>query len=297
MLIAITNDDGATAPGLAALHRAVEAAGLAHRVLADQDGRSNVGTALRSGGDRARLIGRGGCGGSGADPLSEDCGDGRAARRADRASGCTWTFRDSTPALLVVAACGGPAGTRPDLVLSGVNDGPNVGRVNLHSGTVGAASAAAALGFPAIAVSCDDVYSTGGVEGGELHFGAAARLALAIAGRARAIGLRGAVNVNVPNRPLAAMAGAAVAGPAAVAPTAVLDPEGFLTVDTRAPAAVPGDEVDLLTRGYVTLCGLGGDDSRALAALAAAAEAVLARHEPIGPEAPADAAPVERKRK
>jgi 5'-nucleotidase len=44
--------------------------------------------------------------------------------------------------------------TSPDLVVSGVNQGLNLGRLALHSGTVGAAIRAVLLGVPALAVSC-----------------------------------------------------------------------------------------------------------------------------------------------
>jgi len=43
----------------------------------------------------------------------------------------------------------------PDLVVSGINDGLNIGLSNLYSGTVGAATEAALAGIPAIAFSID----------------------------------------------------------------------------------------------------------------------------------------------
>ncbi|EOJ8669245.1 MULTISPECIES: 5'/3'-nucleotidase SurE [Providencia] len=43
--------------------------------------------------------------------------------------------------------------TPPDLVISGVNDGPNTGTSQLNSGTVSAAARAVRLGYPAIAAS------------------------------------------------------------------------------------------------------------------------------------------------
>jgi 5'-nucleotidase len=44
----------------------------------------------------------------------------------------------------------------PDLVISGINHGANVGENVIYSGTVSAATEAAMLGFPSIAVSIDD---------------------------------------------------------------------------------------------------------------------------------------------
>jgi len=60
---------------------------------------------------------------------------------------------DGPPALAVILACVGGFGPRPDLVLSGINHGVNVGRSALHSGTVGAALTAAHFGLRALAVS------------------------------------------------------------------------------------------------------------------------------------------------
>ncbi|WP_156757232.1 5'/3'-nucleotidase SurE [Actinokineospora pegani] len=59
------------------------------------------------------------------------------------------------PALIALIGCHGAFGTPPDLLLSGVNHGANVGRAILHSGTVGATLTASINGTPAIAVSLD----------------------------------------------------------------------------------------------------------------------------------------------
>ncbi|WP_231566814.1 5'/3'-nucleotidase SurE [Erwinia sp. 9145] len=47
----------------------------------------------------------------------------------------------------------------PDLVLSGVNDGPNTGVAQLNSGTIGAAARAVRYGYPAIAASIGYIIS------------------------------------------------------------------------------------------------------------------------------------------
>ena len=60
---------------------------------------------------------------------------------------------DASPALSVIAGALGAVGPKPDLVLSGINHGVNVGRSILHSGTVGAALTASQLGISALAVS------------------------------------------------------------------------------------------------------------------------------------------------
>ena len=60
---------------------------------------------------------------------------------------------DGPPALAVILACVGGFGPRPDIVLSGINHGVNVGRSAMHSGTVGAALTGAHFGLRCLAVS------------------------------------------------------------------------------------------------------------------------------------------------
>jgi 5'-nucleotidase len=60
---------------------------------------------------------------------------------------------DGPPALGVILACVGGFGKRPDIVLSGINHGVNVGRSALHSGTVGAVLTAAQFGIRGLATS------------------------------------------------------------------------------------------------------------------------------------------------
>jgi 5'-nucleotidase len=57
------------------------------------------------------------------------------------------------PGLAVMAACLGAFGATPDLVVTGINAGPNTGHACLHSGTVGAALTAATFGLSALATS------------------------------------------------------------------------------------------------------------------------------------------------
>lgn len=60
---------------------------------------------------------------------------------------------DGTPTDCVILAVGELLDQRPDIVLSGVNHGPNMGEDVLYSGTVAAAMEATVLGIPAVAVS------------------------------------------------------------------------------------------------------------------------------------------------
>jgi 5'-nucleotidase len=60
---------------------------------------------------------------------------------------------DGTPTDCVVLALGALLDERPDVVLSGVNHGANLGDDVLYSGTVAAAMEATILGIPAVAIS------------------------------------------------------------------------------------------------------------------------------------------------
>jgi 5'-nucleotidase len=57
------------------------------------------------------------------------------------------------PGLCVLSSCLGGLGERPDLVVSGVNSGANLGHSILHSGTVGAVLTAQSFGVRGLAVS------------------------------------------------------------------------------------------------------------------------------------------------
>jgi len=91
-----------------------------------------------------------------------------------------------------------------DLVVAGVNRGPNLGTDIFYSGTVSGAIEAAILGVPAIAVSLGAFESP--------DYTAAARFAAYLAGEVLVRGLPAGtlLNVNVPAMPAEEMAGVAV---------------------------------------------------------------------------------------
>lgn len=60
---------------------------------------------------------------------------------------------DGTPTDAVLLAVHGSLKRRPDLVVSGINHGPNMGSDVIYSGTVAAASEGSLLGIPSIAIS------------------------------------------------------------------------------------------------------------------------------------------------
>jgi len=103
---------------------------------------------------------------------------------------------NGTPTDCVHLAITGLLDREPDLVVAGINHGPNLGDDVIYSGTVAAATEGRFLGLPAIAVSIDS------------HQPRYLETAAAVAGRLVA-GLRDAemnpstiLNVNVPDLPL-----------------------------------------------------------------------------------------------
>jgi 5'-nucleotidase len=123
MKILISNDDGYLSPGIAMLAQVAERFGTVAVVAPDQD---------RSGASNSLTLDR---------PLT--------VRKAP--SG--FLYVNGTPTDCVHIAMTGLLDWRPDLVLSGLNDGANMGDDTIYSGTVAAAMEGFQLGAPAIAFS------------------------------------------------------------------------------------------------------------------------------------------------
>jgi len=77
--------------------------------------------------------------------------------RARRAIDGAWVI-DGTPTDCVLLALNELLPERPDVCLSGINHGPNMGEDVLYSGTVAAAMEATVMGIPAIALSYTGSY-------------------------------------------------------------------------------------------------------------------------------------------
>jgi len=114
--------------------------------------------------------------------------------RLEHLRGSTWAL-DGTPTDCVNIAVAAVLKGLPDLVVSGINRGLNVGDDVTYSGTVAGAMEGALLGVPAIAVSLQQ-------GPGEWDFSEAAATARAMAERVLRAGLppRTFLNVNVPRR-------------------------------------------------------------------------------------------------
>ncbi|MCA5893963.1 5'/3'-nucleotidase SurE [Isoptericola sp. NEAU-Y5] len=136
MLALVTNDDGIDSPGLGVLARCALAHGLDVLVAAPHEESSGASAALHGAQEDGRLL------------VEERRGPGVPDEARSLAVA-------ADPALIAFVSAYGAFGDVPDVVLSGVNRGPNVGNAVLHSGTVGAALSAAALGMRSLAVSLD----------------------------------------------------------------------------------------------------------------------------------------------
>jgi len=170
MKILVSNDDGYLAPGLAALADALRP--IADIVVVAPD--SN-----RSGSSNSLTLDR---------PLS--------VYRADNG----FYFVNGTPSDCVHIALTGVLSERPDLIVSGINQGQNMGDDTLYSGTVAAATEGFLFGIPAIAFSQ--------VEKGWAHVDAAARVAREfVEQRLELLERPYLLNINIPNLPYAQLRG------------------------------------------------------------------------------------------
>ncbi|PLZ03654.1 5'/3'-nucleotidase SurE [Burkholderia sp. WAC0059] len=165
MRILISNDDGYLAPGLSALHDALRPFAEVTVMAPEQNcsGASNSLTLWR--------------------PLS-------VLRSANG-----FHYVNGTPTDSVHIALTGMFDEMPDLVVSGINNGQNMGEDTLYSGTVAAATEGIMFGVPAIAFSL--------VDKDWVHLDAAARVAAEIVAHYIAHPLPGhpLLNVNIPNLP------------------------------------------------------------------------------------------------
>ena len=166
MRILVANDDGYLAPGLECLVEACRGLGDLEVVAPEQNA---------SGTSNSLTLNR---------PLSA----------FTAANG--FRYLNGTPSDCVHVALTGLLEQRPDLVVSGINNGANMGDDTLYSGTVAAAMEGYLFGIPSIAFSL--------VAKGWAHLDAAGRVARSVIEQVIADPpAPGAwlLNVNIPNRP------------------------------------------------------------------------------------------------
>ena len=169
---------------------------------------------------------------------------------------------DGSPSDCVALAAMGVITDPIDMVISGINNRPNLGDDITYSGTVAAAMEGAISGYPAIAVSID--------EGDPLHWQTAARTAARIASRLLENGgmPEGTLlNVNVPNLPEEALKGCEVTrlGKRRYHDELIVrqDPGGkpYYWIGGGPPSSVlePGTDVNALANGRVSVTPISLD--------------------------------------
>ena len=248
MNILLANDDGYRAEGLGRLREALRDFGAITVVAPDRN---------RSGASNSLTLDM---------PLRvQDAGDD------------VWYVINGTPTDCVHLAISGLFDVEFDMVVSGINDGSNLGDDVLYSGTVAAAIEGRFLGLPTIAVSLVIDGENGSSQIN--HFDTAARVARELVGRVleRPLDSSMILNVNVPNRPYADLKGFEVTrlGYRHRSEPVVKsrDPRGR-TVYWVGPAgagqdAGPGTDFHAVATGYVSVTPLQIDLTRhsAIAAL------------------------------
>jgi 5'-nucleotidase len=174
MRILVSNDDGYFAPGITVLAEALASCAEVTVVAPERD---------RSGASNSLTLDR---------PLS--------VRRASNG----YLYVNGTPTDCVHLAVTGLLEDLPDVVVSGINYGANMGDDTIYSGTVAAATEGFLLGIPSMAISLI-------AEGGG-HFETAARVACELIERfrKRPLGQPVLLNVNVPDADYAALRGTVV---------------------------------------------------------------------------------------
>jgi len=174
MNILVTNDDGITAPALYGLREQLKDLGRVFIVAPDRD---------QSATSHSLTLNR---------PM-----------RIERPEPDVYAI-DGTPTDCVLVSTHGLLPFKPDLVVSGVNRGPNMGDDVFYSGTVAAAIEGAFQGLPALAISL--------VASGVADFTYACAFARSLVDTMVERGLpnKSVLNVNVPNRPAAEIQGVKV---------------------------------------------------------------------------------------
>lgn len=163
--ILITNDDGVRAPGILAVAQALQSLGQV-TIAAPSENQSGKSHSIVT-----------------SEPIFVD--------QVTLTGGLTAFSLVATPATCVKVGVRSLMSARPDLVVSGINRGYNLGMVTYVSGTVGAAREAALMGIPAIASS---------LSVDETNYGAAAEIVRQVAEMVRQRRLDSGVflNINVP---------------------------------------------------------------------------------------------------
>lgn len=231
MRILVSNDDGYTSPGIQALAEALRALGEVSVVAPDHN---------RSAASNSLTI---------YNPL-----------RAHTAQN-GFVYVNGTPADCVHLAITGLLEEEPDMVVAGINNGPNMGEDVLYSGTVGAAMEGRYLGSPAMAVSICAYEPQHNETAGRVAYELVQRL------QDKPLPADTILNVNVPDIPYGELKGFQVTrcGRRHKAESVIpgKDPRGRDLFWVGAPGdeadAGPGTDFDAIKNGYVSITPLKVD--------------------------------------
>jgi len=168
-----------------------------------------------------------------------------------------------TPSDCVGLALLGVVPQQPDLVISGINQGSNLGHDITYSGTVAAAMEAAVFGIPAVAASQEE----SGDARGDLEFAVEVVAGLAQRVITHCLPRNTFLNVNFPSLPRAQVRGIQVTrlGTRVYRDVLVrrLDPKGrpYYWIGGDPPGGEPDDGTDIgaLAGGYVSVTPLNLD--------------------------------------
>lgn len=227
MRILISNDDGYFAPGIEQLAGALRAHADITVVAPERD---------RSGASNSLTLDR---------PLN--------VRRAPNG----FLFVNGTPTDCVHLAVTGLLEEMPDMVVSGINLGANMGDDTIYSGTVAAATEGYLLGIPSVAISLASKTAA--------HFETAAQVAVDLVQRHQRSPAGGwLLNVNVPDIPLRELKGTRVTRlgrrhkAEGVIPTKSPRGETVYWVGSAGAAADAGEGTDFhaVAAGYVSVTPL-----------------------------------------
>jgi 5'-nucleotidase len=228
MRILLSNDDGYFSPGIEALAQALADLGEVVVVAPEQN---------RSGASNSLTLDR---------PLSL------------KRSANGFYFVNGTPTDCVHLAVTGMLDSLPDIIVSGINHGANMGDDTIYSGTVAAATEGYLLGIPSIAISLN------GFEG--KNFATAGRVARELVERfiRQPISEPILLNVNVPDIPHAALKGHEVtrlgrrhkAEPVVKTISPRNETVYWVGAAGAAADAGPGTDFNAIERGFVSITPL-----------------------------------------
>ncbi|KLN97961.1 5'/3'-nucleotidase SurE [Moellerella wisconsensis] len=228
--ILLSNDDGVTAPGIQTLAAALREFYHVQVIAPDRN---------RSGASNALTLDK---------PL-----------RVNTLDNGDWSVQEGTPTDCVYLGVNKLYRPRPDIVVSGINRGPNLGDDVIYSGTVAAAMEGRHLGLPSIAVSLD----------GDTHYETAAKVTCDMLKRLQKSPLRAGniLNINVPDIPYEQIKGYRVtrcgSRHAASEVYSLEDPKGnmlyWLGPVGEIRDAGPGTDFEAVEQGYVSITPLQVD--------------------------------------